>query len=259
MLHRAGLFAPWEAGFDPTPPPPAAGEATGPPDFVGVGVQKAGTSWWNELVCAHPAVTARPDIHKERHYFARYAVEAFGADDVARYHGWFPRRPGTLAGEWTPDYLMFPWVPPLLARAAPEARVLVLLRDPVERFRSGLSFRLAQGAHDAEAVRADAVRHGWYGRHLRELAAHVDPARILVLLYERCATDPAGELARTYAFLGLDPFVPDDVRREVNTSGVKVTLHEDARRRLAELYAPDVALLADDHPELDLGLWPNFR
>ncbi len=240
MLHRAGVFAPWEAGFDPTPPAPGPDETTGPPDFVGVGAQKAGTSWWNELVCDHPGVTARPDIHKERHFFARYAVEPFGPDDVVRYHGWFPRRAGTLAGEWTPDYLTFPWVPPLLARAAPGARVLVLVRDPVERFRSGLSFRLAQGAHDAEAVRADAVRHGWYGRNLRELAAHVDPAR-------------------TYEFLGLDPHEPADLRREVNTSGAKVELEGDARRRLVDLYAPDVALLAADQPGIDLDLWPNFR
>ncbi len=42
------------------------------------------------------------------------------------------------------------------------------------------------------------------------------------------------------------------------TRGPKVALEPDARRRLVELYAPDVAELAELVPELDLGLWPNF-
>ena len=52
---------------------------------------------------------------------------------------WFPRPSGSLTGEWTPDYIQCSWVPALLAQAAPGTRLLVLLRDPVERFRSGLA------------------------------------------------------------------------------------------------------------------------
>ena len=34
-------------------------EVTGPPDFVGIGAQKAGTTWWFDAICAHPEVYAR--------------------------------------------------------------------------------------------------------------------------------------------------------------------------------------------------------
>ena len=44
LLHGLGRFAPWEAGFDFTPPPLGPGDEAGPPDFVGIGVQKAGTT-----------------------------------------------------------------------------------------------------------------------------------------------------------------------------------------------------------------------
>ena len=42
-------------GFDPTPPQPEMGQIVGPPDFVGIGAQKAGTTWWFDAICAHPA------------------------------------------------------------------------------------------------------------------------------------------------------------------------------------------------------------
>ncbi len=139
MLHALGKFAPWEEGFDQKPPRLNPGEVLGAPDFVGIGAQKAGTSWWYQLICLHPDVYARPDIHKERHYFDRYAVRPYGPEQSERYRAWFPRPVGRLSGEWTPDYLSMPWVPDLMSRAAPEAKFLVILRDPVERIASGLA------------------------------------------------------------------------------------------------------------------------
>jgi hypothetical protein len=259
-LHRLGRFAPWEAGFDFTPPAPGPGETVGPPDFVGIGVQKAGTTWWYELVVAHPGVSARPEIHKERHFLSRFATTAFGPDDIASYHGWFPRRPGTLAGEWTPDYLYFPWVPPLLASAAPRARLLLMLRDPVERFRSGLAHQLRHRASPTGATVTEAVTRGFYDAAAMHWSEHFDADQVLVLQYERCAADPVGELARTYRFLGLDDgFRPPHLLRPVGpTTEGKVDLDDDARRRLIDTYTPDVTALSKRFPELDMSLWPNF-
>ena len=81
ILHALGRYAPWEEGFDPTPPTPRSGEVIGPPDFVGIGAQKAGTTWWYDVLCAHPRVYSRDDIHKERHYFGRFATTSFGPAD----------------------------------------------------------------------------------------------------------------------------------------------------------------------------------
>ena len=78
VLHGLGRYAPWESGFDFTPPPLGPGEAVGPPDFVGIGVQKGGTTWWYDLLMTHPRLYARADIHKERHYFDRFGAEAVG-------------------------------------------------------------------------------------------------------------------------------------------------------------------------------------
>ncbi len=259
VLRRFGRFAPWEDGFDYTPPPLDPGERHGPPDFVGIGVQKAGTSWWYELIVDHPGVFARSGIHKERHYLSHFGTRAFGAEEVERYYGWFPRPAGAKTGEWTPDYLGFPWVAPLLAEAAPEARLLVLLRDPVERLRSGLYFRLGGGAPDDETTAAEAVRLGFYARSLRRYLDYFPREQILVLQYERCTSDPAGQLQETYRFLGLEDHEPDHLRRAVNASAGKLPLEEATVDRLIDMYAADVADLAALVPTLDLSCWPHFR
>ncbi|MGD0881397.1 MAG: sulfotransferase domain-containing protein [Acidimicrobiales bacterium] len=258
LLHARGDYAPWEGGFDFTPPEPAPGETVGPPDFVGVGVQKGGTSWWYELILEHPGVYERPGIPKERHALTRYCVEPFGPAEIEQYHGWFPRVPGTIAGEWTPDYFGYPWVAPVLAEVAPRARILVLVRDPVDRFRSGLTFRLRLGAPPTSATVADAVRQGFYARHLRRLLEFFPAEQVLVQQYEQCRLDPPGQLSRTYGFLGLDPFEPTEIGREVNVSGgEKVLVDEAAAGRLADLYRADALELAALVPTLDLSLWPS--
>jgi hypothetical protein len=260
VRRRLGPHAPWEAGFGSAPPPPAPGEVTGAPDFVGIGVQKAGTTWWFGLLTAHPEVAQRAGVHKERHFFAPYATASFGPAQVRAYHDWFPRPPGQRAGEWTPDYVHQPWVAPLLARAAPEARLLVMVRDPVERFLSGLAHSQVVPASHLGVVVSEAVERGFYAAALQRWSAPLEAGRLLVLQYERCVADPAAELARTYRFLGLDDgFVPPGLRRPSSpTLQEKVALDDDARTRLVDLYAPDVAALSALVPELDTALWPNF-
>ena len=261
VRRRVGPFAPWEAGFAHVAPVPEPGDDPGPPDFVGIGVQKAGTTWWFDLIAAHPDVARRHEVHKERHYFAPYATRAFGSEQVHAYHQWFPRRSGQKTGEWTPDYIYQPWVPPLLEQAAPEASLLVIVRDPVERFVSGLAHsNLVPGSHLGTLV-VESVRRGFYASALRGWAPALHAGRVLVLQYERCVADPSAELARTYRFLGLDDrFRPEGILQASSpTRTEKVALDADARRRLVDLYAADVAELVGLVPDIDLALWPNFR
>ncbi len=258
ILHALGKYAPWEDGFDPTPPRAEPGEVTGPPDFVGIGVQKAGTTWWYDAVCAHPDVFSRADIHKERHFFGRYATRPFGPQQCSLYHEWFPRPSGRLTGEWTPDYILHPWVPALLARAAPRARLLVLLRDPVDRFRSGLAHRRRDRGRLTVEAWQEGIERGFYDQALQRWLAHFPPEQILVLQYEHCVADPTGQLARTYRFLGLEPFVPAALGDRVNATRTLDALDDDVRGRLIELYSQDVRALATHFPDLDLSAWPNF-
>ena len=96
------------------------------------------------------------------------------------------------------------WTPPLLRQAAPEARLLVLLRDPVERFRSGRTLaenRFRVGATARAAANA-AFNRGLYADQLLRLWRAFPRDQVLVLQYERCVADPPGQLAAHLRFPG---------------------------------------------------------
>jgi hypothetical protein len=235
---------------------------TGPPDFVGVGSQRSGTTWWFETLLGHPQIVGPRSGRKEQHYFDRFCRRELTNAAIARYHRKFPRGAGQIAGEWTPRYMFDFWTPPLIARAAPDAKLLVMLRDPVERFRSGVPHRLSR-SNDArmEPVVADAIERGRYATQLRRVLASHDRARILILQYERCRADPAAEYRRTLTFLGVDPEHRHGgfhERRGTTQAAAKQPLWPDMVAALRATYEPEVAQLAELAPEIDVSLWPNF-
>jgi len=239
------------------PAPCPDGWSTGPPTFVGVGTQRSGTTWWHHLVTSHPEVQAGPV--KELRFFDRYWRNEFSDPDVERYARFFPRPPGLQVGEWSPGYVSHFWIPALLRRAAPDAKVLVLLRDPVERYRSGLALQM-ETRRSSQATASAAFRLGCYATHLEQLFASYPREQVLVQQHEGCVRDAAGQLARTYAFLGLDDsFVPTDINTPRNESkSTKATLPEHERASITSAYRDEVDRLADLVPELDRTLWPNF-
>ncbi|HTA13389.1 MAG TPA: sulfotransferase [Solirubrobacteraceae bacterium] len=246
----------------PSPPPCPPGWRIGPPDFVGVGVQRCGTTRWIRLIGSHPEVVW-PPAAKELHYFDRYHLGGCGAREIAGYHEFFPRDGERKVGEWTPLYMSAPWVPALLAQAAPQARLLVLLRDPVERYISGLQHDSGhareQGVSLSRLTPLDAFARGLYHAQLIRLLSHFDRSQILVLQYERCVSEPLAELRKTFQFLGLRDveFVPD-LTITPNRQPSKPQLDAAARDAYVAAYRDDVLALAQAFPEIDLALWPNF-
>lgn len=246
------------------PPAPACPEGwqTGPPDFIGVGVQRCGTTRWFDLISSHPEIR-RSSTAKELHYFDRFYASEFTSADVAGYHEYFPRGDGHKTGEWTPLYLSAPWIPRLLAVAAPNARLLVLLRDPVERYLSGLqldaSVASRRGAPLSRYAPLEAFMRGLYHAQLSGLLRHFDRSQLLVLQYERCTREPLAELRRTLEFLELEdtnyaPTLDAHPKRQPE----KPALDPDTRDAYVQAYHEDVIELLNAFPEIDVRLWPNF-
>jgi len=255
MQAKAGTSRPGALGAP-------AGWRPGPPDYVGVGTACSGTTWWDRLINAHPRVARIPGRASELHFFDDRWQRGLDERDVQRYHANFARPEGSLSGEWTPGYMLDAWTPALLRRAAPEARLLVLLREPVERFRSDRTLaehRFTVGSTARAAANA-AFNRGLYADQLLRLWAVFPPEQVLVLQYERCVADRRTQLLRTYAFIGLDETLPAGVEVDVDERvdpwhGPQVSVSPWQEGMLARRYAPENERLASLLPDLDLSLW----
>jgi hypothetical protein len=250
------------------------GWSTGAPDFVIFGAQKSGTTWWFRLIEQHPGVFQPKNQRPELHFFDRLWAEWPDDEALARYYRYFPRPAGKIIGEKTPEYLSCPWAPPMVKQAAPDARAIVLLRDPVERYVSGMSHMDRGGLIDESAeegtvrvfgdrmrVVTDAISRGLYATQVEWLLEAYPADRLLLLQYEACAADAAGHLARTHAFLGLPPHAlpQEELARPRNKAKLeKVSTPDEHMRLLRGYYRPEVQRLRAVMPDLDLSLWPNF-
>lgn len=261
-----------------------------PPDYLGVGCVGSANRWWHRLLLEHPQIRKRERAELSLGFFQQFCLREMSAQDVAGYHAHFAPGPGEIDGEWTNRYVFDPWTAPLLDRAAPGARLLVLLPDPVERYRRKLAVE-RPGVEDEHAGYwvADTAARGRYASQLRHLLEHVDRERVLVLQYERCRRDPDTEYARTLRFLGVDdrfrpprgwdpdapPLPTTAVGRARRTAGLArrralggagaepepelPSLWPDLQAALREELGPEVEDLRALVPELDLELWPHYR
>jgi len=100
------------------------------PDFLIVGAQKAGTSSLEFFLGRHPGI--KRARKKEVGFFSRDKVYDLGANWYAKQ---FPHRGrlGVLLFEATPEYLYYPFVAERIFRFNPGMKLIILLRNPVER------------------------------------------------------------------------------------------------------------------------------
>jgi hypothetical protein len=247
-----------------TPPPLPEGWRIGPPDYIGIGVQKAGTTFWWKLIARHPQVVGEL---KETHQLTRLGWRPMFEADRESYYRFFPRPEGAITGEWTPRYMSVPGVVDTMKAVAPEARLLVQLRDPVERYRSGVGQWQKRKENRGKSLnlwagRKDAYARSFYAFALSRYVEAFGRDRVLILQFEQCLADPAGQYLRTLEFLGLDEWLPDEsiLGKPVNVSKKRPSPKAlDEPADVVETFEDDVRQLLAMAPDFDLTLWPNFR
>jgi hypothetical protein len=210
------------------------------PDFLLAGAQRCGTTSLYRYLTAHPLVLpARPskgvhhfDVHPGRS--ARWYRAHFPTVAARRRAG-----EGAITGEASPYYLFHPRAAERAAAVVPGARIIVMLRDPVERAYSHYRQEYARGFEDAEtferaleleprrlqgerermladpAYESHALQHhsyaarGEYAGQLETWLAHFPPEQLLVVHSEAFFADPATSHGAVLRFLGLpDPPAP---------------------------------------------------
>jgi Sulfotransferase family len=250
---------PWNAPLEIPECP--KGWTTGPPEYVGIGAQRCGTSWWYAAMRRHPAIERSP-LGKEVHYFDRFWQGDAPDDIAAEYASLFPRSPGKVIGEWTPRYLADFWAAPLIRKAVPDARILVMLRDPVDRYRSAMAWLSRSEDWESRGILAwisDATWRGFYYQQLRRVFDFFPREQVLVLQFERCVSEPIAEMERTWRFLGLEPpsSPPDRLLKHKQAGRTIPKLTSQVAEELAARYREDALRLAELCPEIELSLWTS--
>jgi hypothetical protein len=242
------------------------------PDFVGIAAGKAGTTWWYELLKEHPQIVQNRLNAKELGYFHHFKYYGLSDEQVMTYRMAFAAPKGAICGEWSPGYLVHPFCTEYLKVAAPNTKILVLLRNPVDRVLSSINhmsqvigkyydFEPEQRyVYDVFDLNPTEIRDCRYSEGLKQLLRHFNHDQILILQYEKCKADPIQEIARTYRFLGVnDQYQPSDVKRIRNQKQYYVSpLTPNERQRFASYFSDDVHTLVKLFPDIDLSLWPDF-
>ncbi|WP_425567501.1 sulfotransferase domain-containing protein [Salinactinospora qingdaonensis] len=236
------------------------------PTFLIIGAQRCGTTSLFKALRQHPCLMG-PIVGKGVHYF-----DVQYERDLNFYRGRFPTRAmarargsgeGAQIGESSPYYLFHPLVPERVARDLPGVRVIVALRDPVERAYSAHAHETARGYETQPFERALEMegerlareeqhlldggcsfshRHHAYlarGHYIDQLLRwehHLGRDRMHVVESEAFFTAPATVFADIEAFLGLPHHT--GVRFDRHNARPRAGLPARLRDQLAEHFAP---------------------
>jgi hypothetical protein len=244
------------------------------PDFVVIGAMKGGTSFLYHLLTQHPLVERASA--KELHFF-----DLLFEEGVEWYRRCFPppkwkegRR--TMTGEATP-YLSYPLAPERVAGVIPQARLIALLRNPVDRAYSHYQQAVRKGRENRsfeEAIEAEELRALGAGRDASEGGerARLDDSRgaylfkglyvdqllrwseffgeeqMLVLKSEDFFESPQETLKSVLEFLGLPDWEPEAseiIPKKRNKGGYERGMDPATRRQLEEYFEPHNQRLYD--------------
>ncbi|HYR07437.1 MAG TPA: sulfotransferase [Longimicrobium sp.] len=217
------------------------------PNLFVAGAMKAGTTTLYRYLAGHPDVFMSPV--KEPHHFCGdleigrlapgYRAASAGLDayldgpmDQARHMAHVPERARYLRlfrdagarrwrGEASPSYLLSEGAPREVRAASPDARVVIVLRDPVDRAASHYRMDLGAGVVRTgfdQAVREDRraagmgyptdslyLAMGMYARQVRRWMEAFPPGRVRVYLFDDLRAHPGALMVDLAAFLDVDP------------------------------------------------------
>lgn len=192
-------------------------------NFIGVGAQKCASSWVHRVLDEHPQTCLSEP--KELDYFSYF---------YGRGHDWYERhfgnpREALAIGDNSPSYFVHPLAPARARRYNPGMKIVVALRDPIERAYSNHLHMVREGflsGQDLSFERALQrnemyVEQSRYAKHLRLWLDCFPVTQVHVLLQEDVAESPEREVRRLYGFLGLEAdFLASGARERANVSAV---------------------------------------
>lgn len=243
------------------------------PDFIIAGAQKCGTSSMHQYFTQHPGLVSASI--KEVHFFDGGLDPNWDkfSEGEKLYRSYFPfkstvRAQKALTFEASPCYIFNPLAAERMARLVPNARLVVLLRDPVERAISHYFHELRRGRETEDIVTAFALEderlaqakstgnykdtrfinlsyktRGLYAEQLAGVFRHFDREQVLVLEAESFFENPMEIMQQVLQFVGASQFPAPINVKPIGAGGNKTEVPDGVREALQAYFkAPNQAL-----------------
>ncbi len=188
--------------------------------FLICGTQKGGTTALDAYMRCHPEICMAKN--KEVHFFDNEEIFAGTKPDYSVYHACFSPSGEQLLGEATPIYMYWQDAPRRIWEYNPDMRIVVLLRNPIDRAFSHWNMERARGFEDLsfwEAIRQERIRcrealplqhrvysyidRGFYAEQIRRLWRFFPEEHVLAIKSEDLRLAPVETLNRIWQFLGV--------------------------------------------------------
>jgi hypothetical protein len=232
------------------------------PDFVIIGTMKGGTTSMFQYLSQHPQI--HPPFRKEIKFFDIHYTKGLGWYR-SHFPMWIKMKDGALTGEATPYYLFHPLAAERMARMLSKTKLIIMLRNPVDRtyshyshikrvgreplrFEEAIAAEPERLAGEAEKIIADpnysTFMHGHYSylarsRYVEQLPLWLKGfprEQMLILPSEEQTSSPAEAYKKTLDFLGLDTWYPEQF--SVFKQGNYEKMPDEIRQKLVTYFRP---------------------
>lgn len=188
-------------------------------DMLFIGAPKCGTTWLTRRLARHPALFMPDD---EIHYYARHYDKG-----AAWYAAHFAEaQPGQKLAENSNSYLTEPQALQRIVAEQSQAKLLCLLRNPIERAYSSYGMQVDRGRADEDIAlyldperspRPHILSNGLYARLLRPWYDHFPAERIFIGRFDDIKTRPEQLYRSVLRYLEIDEtFLPDQMHEREN-------------------------------------------
>jgi hypothetical protein len=194
------------------------------PDFIGLGVEKAGTSWIFACLYEHPEICIPK---KEVNFFSEKISWDKGNE---WYESYFRTRcpSNRIKGEFSTSYFYHSECAKRIQKLYPETQLIVCLRDPIDRAISGYLNAIKAGNISTSTSFKQAINldnqyldQGKYKVQFQRYLKYFTRSQLLILVYEDSLVSPKAFIQSIYRFLKVnDRFIPPSLHERINTARV---------------------------------------
>ncbi len=214
-------------------------------DFAGIGAEKCATTWLYRCLQEHPELHLLP---KDNPKGAGFLSRQHSEEEREAYRGFYAQAAKEqLVGEFQVKYLRDAGVAARLHDHNPSMKLLVVLRNPVERAYSAYVHHYTLSKQETEWIPfrealdrlpQRLVGPGFYARYLQPYLARFPREQIHIVVQDDIKANPDGVVRGAYRFLGVDDsFVPENASQRVASGAFKTTgLGRFIHRRLTPLF-----------------------